>query len=40
MEEKDAMTAADLAEYLSFGKNWVYKKAEKGEIPATRFGNR
>ena len=34
------MTAADLADYLSFSKNWVYRKAEAGELPGTRLGNR
>lgn len=34
------MTAKDLAAYLSFSKNWIYRMAEEGEIPATRFGNR
>lgn len=38
--DKEVMTAADLAEYLGFSKNWIYRKAEAGEIPATRFGNR
>lgn len=37
---KEIMTAEDLAEYLGFSKNWVYRKAEAGEIPATRLGNR
>jgi excisionase family DNA binding protein len=34
------MTVQDLAKYLGFSKNWIYRKAEAGEIPATRFGNR
>lgn len=34
------MTAAELAEYLSFSKNWVYRKAEAGEIPGVKLGNR
>lgn len=37
---KEVMTATDLAEYLGFSKNWIYRKAEAGEIPATKFGNR
>jgi len=37
---KEVMTAADLADYLSFSKNWIYRKAEAGELPATRFANR
>jgi len=37
---KEIMTAADLAEYLGFSKNWIYRKAEAGELPATRLGNR
>ncbi|MFQ6033247.1 MAG: helix-turn-helix domain-containing protein [Candidatus Bipolaricaulia bacterium] len=40
MAEKEIMTAAELAEYLSFSKNWVYRKAEEGEIPGMRMGNR
>ena len=40
MEEKEIMTAADLAVYLSFSKNWIYRKAEAGEIPGVRIGNR
>lgn len=40
MAEKEIMTAADLAEYLSFSKNWVYRKAEAGEIPGVKMGNR
>ena len=38
--EKEVMTAAGLAEYLSFSKNWVYRKAEAGEIPGVKLGNR
>lgn len=34
------MTAAELADYLSFSKNWVYRKAEAGEIPGVKLGNR
>ena len=34
------MTAKDLAGYLSFSKNWVYRKAEAGEIPGVKLGNR
>lgn len=37
---KEIMTAEDLAQYLDFSKNWVYRKAEAGELPATRLGNR
>jgi excisionase family DNA binding protein len=37
---KEVMTAADLAEYLGFSKNWIYRMAEAGEIPSTKFGNR
>lgn len=40
MKEKEIMTAEELAEYLSFSKNWVYRKAEAGEIPAVKIGNR
>jgi len=40
MAEKEIMTAADLAEYLSFSKNWIYRKAEEGEIPGVKMGNR
>lgn len=38
--EKEVMTAAELADYLSFSKNWVYRKAEAGEIPGVKLGNR
>jgi len=38
--EKEVMTAEELAEYLSFSKNWVYRKAEAGEIPGVKLGNR
>ncbi len=34
------MTAEELAEYLSFSKNWVYRKAEAGELPGVKLGNR
>lgn len=37
-EEKEIMTAKEVADYLSFSKNWVYKKAETGEIPGVRLG--
>ena len=37
---KEIMTVGDLAEYLGFSKNWIYRKAEAGELPATRLGNR
>lgn len=39
-EAKEVMTAEELAEYLSFSKNWVYRKAEAGEIPGVKLGNR
>jgi len=39
-ETKEVMTAEELAEYLSFSKNWVYRKAEAGEIPGVKLGNR
>ena len=39
-EEKEVMTAEELAEYLSFSKNWVYRKAEAGEIPGVKLANR
>lgn len=35
---KEVMTAKDLAEYLSFSKNWIYRKAEAGEIPGSKLG--
>lgn len=38
--QKEVMTAEELAEYLSFSKNWVYRKAEAGEIPGVKLGNR
>ncbi|MGQ9601574.1 MAG: helix-turn-helix domain-containing protein [Candidatus Bipolaricaulia bacterium] len=38
--EKEVMTAEELAEYLSFSKNWVYRKAEAGELPGVKLGNR
>lgn len=34
------MTAEELAAYLGFSRNWVYRKAEAGEIPGLRLGNR
>lgn len=37
-EEKEIMTAKDLADYLGFSKNWVYRQVEAGEIPGTRLG--
>jgi excisionase family DNA binding protein len=37
---KEVMTAEELAKYLSFSKNWVYRKAEAGEIPGVKLGNR
>lgn len=40
MPEKEVMTAEELAEYLSFSKNWVYRKAEAGEVPGVKVGNR
>lgn len=40
MVEKEIMRAADLAEYLGFSKNWIYRKAEAGEIPGVKMGNR
>jgi len=38
--EKEIMTAEELAAYLGFSRNWVYRKAEAGEIPGLRLGNR
>lgn len=38
-EEKEIMTVADLAEYLSFSKQWIYKQAQAGDIPGIRMGN-
>lgn len=37
-EEKEIMTAKDVANYLGFSKNWVYRQVEAGEIPGTRLG--
>jgi len=34
------MTAEQLAAYLSFSKNWIYRKAEAGELPGIKIGNR
>ena len=39
-EVKEVLTAEDLAEYLGFSKNWVYRKAEAGEIPGVKLGKR
>lgn len=39
-EDKEILTAAELADYLSFCKNWIYQKAESGEIPGIKLGNR
>jgi len=38
--KKEVMTAEELAEYLSFSKNWIYRKAEAGELPGIKLGNR
>lgn len=38
-EEKEIMTVADLAEYLAFSKQWIYKQAQAGDIPGIRMGN-
>jgi excisionase family DNA binding protein len=37
-DEKEIMTAKELAKYLSFSKNWVYRQVEAGEIPGVRLG--
>ena len=37
---KEVLTAGELAEYLGFSKNWIYRKAEAGEIPGVKLGNR
>lgn len=37
---REVMTAEQLAAYLSFSKNWIYRKAEAGELPGTKMGNR
>lgn len=34
------MTAEELAQYLSFSRNWIYRKAEAGEIPGQKSRNR
>ena len=39
-EVKEVLTAEDLAEYLGFSKNWVYRKAEAGELPGVKLGKR
>lgn len=40
MEEKEVLTTEDLAEYLGFSKNWVYRQAEASKIPGIKLGNR
>lgn len=37
---KEVLTAEELARYLGFNKNWVYRKAEAGEILGIKLGNR
>lgn len=40
VEEKEVLSAEEVASYLGFSKNWVYRKAEAGEIPGIKLGNR
>ena len=39
-EVKEILSAEELAEYLGFSKNWVYRKAEAGELPGVKLGNK
>jgi excisionase family DNA binding protein len=39
-ELKEVLTTQDLAGYLGFSRNWIYKKAEAGKIPGVKLGNR
>jgi excisionase family DNA binding protein len=36
--EKEVLTAEDLAHYLGFNRNWIYRQAEAGEIPGVKLG--
>jgi excisionase family DNA binding protein len=36
--EKEVLTAEDLAHYLGFNKNWIYRQAEAGELPGVKLG--
>lgn len=40
VDTREVMTAEQLASYLSFSKNWIYRKAEAGELPGIKMGNR
>jgi excisionase family DNA binding protein len=35
---KEVLTAEDLARYLGFNRNWIYRQAEAGEIPGVKLG--
>jgi excisionase family DNA binding protein len=35
---KEILTAEDLARYLGFNRNWIYRQAEAGEIPGVKLG--
>jgi excisionase family DNA binding protein len=36
--EKEVLTAEDLAHYLGFNRNWIYRQAEAGELPGVKLG--
>ncbi len=40
VDTREVMTAEQLAAYLSFSKNWICRKAEAGELPGIKTGNR
>jgi excisionase family DNA binding protein len=35
---KEVLTAEDLARYLGFNRNWIYRQAEAGELPGVKLG--
>jgi excisionase family DNA binding protein len=35
---KEVLTAEDLARYLGFNRNWIYRQAKAGEIPGVKLG--
>jgi excisionase family DNA binding protein len=37
-EVKEVLTAEELARYLGFNRNWIYRQAEAGEIPGVKLG--
>jgi excisionase family DNA binding protein len=35
---KEVLTAEELARYLGFNRNWIYRQAEAGELPGVKLG--